>query len=115
MAFVIGVVYRPPNSNVVQFNETLNDIKSIANAFNAYFVNIGPTLAAKIPDLGINYRNFMPQQNNMSFFLSPDDDWEVKKIIAQLKDGAPGKDGIMSKGLNCISDCHFHMVCFPMN
>ena len=26
MAFVIGVVYRPPNSNVVQFNETLNDI-----------------------------------------------------------------------------------------
>ena len=24
MAFVIGVVYRPPNSNVVQFTETLN-------------------------------------------------------------------------------------------
>ena len=82
----------------------LNDKKSIANAFNAYFVNIGPTLASKIPDLGINYRNFMPQQNNISFFLSPVDDSEVKKIIAQLKDGAPGKDGIMSKGLKCISD-----------
>ena len=25
-------------------------------------------------------------------------------IIAQLKDGAPGKDGILSKGLKCISD-----------
>ena len=30
----------------------------------------------------------MPQQNNMSFFLSPVDDSEVKKIIAQLKDWA---------------------------
>ena len=39
----------------------------------------------------------MPQQNNMSFFLSPVDDSEVKKIIAQLKDGVPGKDGIMSQ------------------
>ena len=35
----------------------LNDKKSMANAFNAYFVNIGPTLASKIPNLGINYRN----------------------------------------------------------
>ena len=49
----------------------LNDKKSIANAFNAYFVNIRPILASKIPDLGIDYRNFMPQQNNMSLFLSP--------------------------------------------
>ena len=65
----------------------LNDKKYIANAFNAYFVNIGPTLASKIPDLGMNHRNFMPQQNNMSFFLSPVDDSEVKKHIAQLKDG----------------------------
>ena len=78
--------------------------KSIANAFNAYCVNIGPTLASKIPDLGINYRNVMPQQNNMSFFLRPVNDSEVKNIIAQLKDGAPGKDGIFSKGLKCISD-----------
>ena len=46
----------------------------------------------------------MPQQNNMSFFLSPVNDSEVKNIIAQLKDRAPGKDGIMSKGLKCISD-----------
>ena len=46
----------------------------------------------------------MTQQSNMSFFLSPVDDSEVKKNIAQLKDGAPGKDGIMSKGLKYISD-----------
>ena len=82
----------------------LNDKKSIANAFNDYFVNIGPTLASKIPKLGTAYRNFMPQQNNMSFFLCPAEELEVKKIILQLKDGAPGKDGIMSKAIKCISD-----------
>ena len=92
------------SSEFLHNGSILNDKKSIANAFNAYFVNIGPTLASKIPDLGINYRNFMPHQNNMSFFLSPVNDSEVKNIIAQLKDGAPGKDGIMSKGLKCISD-----------
>ena len=82
----------------------LNDKKSIANAFNDYFVNIGPTLASKISQLGIDYRNFMPQQNNMSFLLCPAEELEVKKIILQLKDGAPGKDGIMSKAIKCISD-----------
>ena len=82
----------------------LNDKISIANAFNDYFVNIGPTLTSQIPDLGINYRKCMPEQNKMSFFLSPTEESEVKKIIAELKDGAPGKDGIMSKSLKCISD-----------
>ena len=33
----------------------------------------------------------MPQQNNMSFSLSPVDDSEVKKIIAQLKAGPQAK------------------------
>ena len=82
----------------------MNDKKSITNAFNDYFVNNGPTLASKIPQLGIDYRNFMPQQNNMSSFLCPAEELEVKKIILQLKDGAPGKDGIMSKAIKCISD-----------
>ena len=59
----------------------------IAIAFNDYFVNINPTLASKIPDLGIDYRKFMLEQNEMSFFLSPTEESEVKKIIAELKDG----------------------------
>ena len=92
------------SSEFLHNGSILNDKKSIANAFDAYFVNTGPTLASKIPDLGINYRNFTPQQNNMSFFLSPVNDLEVKNIIAQLKDEAPGYDGILSKGLKCISD-----------
>ena len=92
------------SSEFLHNGSILNDKKSIANAFNDYFVNIGPTLASKIPQLGIDYRNFMPQQNDMSFFLCPAEELEVKKIILQLKNGAPGKDGIMSKAIKCISD-----------
>ena len=39
------------SSEFLHNGSILNDKKSIANAFNAYFVNIGPTLASKIPDL----------------------------------------------------------------
>ena len=85
-------------------NGILKDKVSIANAFNNFFVNIGPTLAAQIPKIGYHYQNFMPCSNSASFFSTPVEENEVKKIINQLKDGAAGKDGITSKGLKCISD-----------
>ena len=46
----------------------------------------------------------MPEQNKMSFFLSPTEESEVNKFIAELKDGAPGNDGIISKSFKCILD-----------
>ena len=104
----------------------LNDTKSIANVLNGCFLNIGPTLASKIPQLGIDYRNSMPYQNNMLLFLSPTDESEVKKNILHLKDGASGKDEIMSQAIKCISDdtaapltrqitYPSRKVCFPVN
>ena len=39
------------SSELFHNGSILNDKKFIANAFNAYFVNIGPKLASKIPDL----------------------------------------------------------------
>ena len=38
MAFVPGVVYRPPNSNVIQFNETLNDILAQVSHMPCYIM-----------------------------------------------------------------------------
>ena len=50
------------SSELAHNGSALNKTKFIANAFNYYyFVNIGPTLAFKIAQLGIDYRNFMPQ------------------------------------------------------
>ena len=52
--------------------------------------------------LGMNYRNFSPHQNDVSFFLSPVEGTEVREIIIQLKDGLPINDGIAPKGIKCI-------------
>ena len=38
MVFVIGLVYRPPNSNVVQFTETLNDILTQVSHMPCYIM-----------------------------------------------------------------------------
>ena len=46
----------------------------------------------------------MPQRNEYSLFLLPTTDQEVNDIIKQLKDGAPGKDGITSLSLKLVSD-----------
>ena len=83
---------------------TTSDPATIADAFNNYFVNIGPTLASNIPDQGIEYRSYMPSGNDYSMFLTPVSAPEVKKIIGHLKDDSPGKDGVTSKSLKCITD-----------
>ena len=85
-------------------NGTTSDPTTIANAFNNYFVNIGPTLASNIPDQGLQYRLYMPSRNEFSMFLTPVSVLEVRKIIGNFKDGSPGKDGVTSKSLKCISD-----------
>ena len=38
MAFVIGLVYRPPNSNVVQLTETLNDLLTEVSHMPCYIM-----------------------------------------------------------------------------
>ena len=48
-------------------NSILKDKVSFANAFNNFFVNIGPTLAAQIATVGYHYQNFMPCSNSASF------------------------------------------------
>ena len=44
-------------------NGITNDPAVIANAFNNYFVNIGPNLSSKIPEKGTQYRKYMPKGN----------------------------------------------------
>ena len=64
-----------------QNNGTTSDPATIANAFNNYVVNIGPTLASNIPDQGLEYRTYMPSGNEFSMFSTPVSAPEVKKII----------------------------------
>ena len=39
----------------------INDSQSIADKFNEYYVNVGPSLASKIPEGDISYRSYLPE------------------------------------------------------
>ena len=81
---------------------------AIANGFNNFFVNIGPTLASKITTVGISHRNFLKENLQSSFFLEPTNINEIKEVISKLKNGAPGRDEILPKHLKCISESIAH-------
>ena len=92
-------------SDKFMHNKTLiSDPVNIANCFNNYFVNIGPTLASKLPKENISHRDFLPERTTASLFLEPTDEVEIKKIIRNLKEGAPGQDGITANNIKCITD-----------
>ena len=82
----------------------ITDPKAIADGFNNYFVNIGPTLASKIPNSNLSHRRFLPENLNFSLFLEPANEMEIKNIIGLLKEGAPGQDDISSKNIKRIKD-----------
>ena len=98
--------------------------KTIADKFNDFFTNIGPTLASKIPKSNISFSNFMKDENAQSLFLQPVTDREISKIILSLKEGAPGVDNISASALKTVINeikspithiCQLSIVqgCFP--
>ena len=85
-------------------NKKITNPSEIANGFNDYFVNHGPTLAAKITSEGLSYKSFMHNDRHMSFFVDPTNEAEIINIINHLTEGAPGRDEIVARNLKCISD-----------
>ena len=47
-------------------NRVITDPLAISDGFNNYFVNIGPTLASKIPNNNISHRRFLPENFHYS-------------------------------------------------
>ena len=54
--------------------------------------------------MGDQYKSDMPAKNDLSMFVTPVPEPEMKKLIMQLNDGAPGRDGVTAKSLKCITD-----------
>ena len=65
---------------------TITNKQEIADAFNKYFVDIGPELANKIPTDTIQNPNSMPNLDlRDTFFLTPTTENEIYSIINNLK------------------------------
>ena len=73
-------------NKIVPDNCEIFDPKSIANAFNDYFANIGGNLASSIPTCSTSQtaREFMSSPICDSLFLSPVTKNEIEVDIAQL-------------------------------
>ena len=75
-------------------NKCVTDKRAIANGFNKYFVNVGPSLARNIDDVNISPIENMKGRNIQSMFIKPVFEQEVQTIIKRLKNSSAGWDAI---------------------
>ena len=95
---------------------SLTENKSmISDKFNEFFVNVGPNLAKKIPETGINPLHYMGSPEKQSIFLSNITCTEIINIIANLKNGAPGYDEISAPILKFIIEDIVHLLAYLYN
>ena len=77
---------------------TISDNKAIAEYFNNFFVNVGPTLAKNIPTCSNNFESFLSNRVDESIFLNPVTDEEILAIVQNSKSK-------LSKGYDDIDMC----------
>ena len=67
--------------------ESITGDENIANGFNNYFVNVGPSLANKIPATDTHFSQYLSDSTNVknSLFLNPVTVVEILQIVANVK------------------------------
>ena len=66
-------------------NKTITNPLDIADAFNVHFSSVGNKLKSVLPSTNANYRDYLPQPNPNSFYISPSTPTEVASLIRGLK------------------------------
>ena len=85
------------NINFIHNGKIYDKKKEIAENFNNYFINVGPSLAAKLPPIPDNPLQYMLDPEINSMFLNPTTEEEILKITLNLKDGSQGWDNLLPK------------------
>ena len=78
-------------------NKIITNKIDICNGFNTFFINIGPTLARKIPDTGKSPLIFMKNRVFDSMYVNEVTLEELHSVIKNLKESSPGWDQISAK------------------
>ena len=78
--------------------------KDIADRFNKFFTNIGPTLAKSIPKSSSLPQKYLNEKIKESVLFSPVLENEVKNILMLLKNSAAGWDGFDAQIIKQIKD-----------
>ena len=77
------------NDELITTDKTL-----ISEKFNDFFINVGPTLASKIPEQSVKPEYYLSKRIENSIFLSNVNEKEFDNILKSLKNGSPGHDEI---------------------
>jgi hypothetical protein len=70
--------------NILYKNITHTDSGEMSNCFNDFFVNIGNSVEAKIPRVDTPFTEFLKDKNNITLFLKPVNEDEVKSMISNM-------------------------------
>ena len=88
-----------------KYKDTIIDDKQlIANKFNDYFINVGPSLAKDIPKSNKTPHHYLKNRIIESIYLTPVIEEEVTKIISRFKDSAAGWDDMKPSVIKLIKD-----------
>ena len=91
-----------PTSLLVN-NTLITDPKKIANTFNKYFSSVGSSLQNKIHHHGKDFKHYLQNSNQHSFFVKPTNQIEVcNQIIALATNKAEGPTSIPTDILKLI-------------
>ena len=71
-------------SKILTNNTEVTDCKSIANAFNDFFSNIGRNVASSIPSGNASAMTCMPPAQEECIYLSPTTSEEIEEEISKL-------------------------------
>ena len=92
------------------------DPMEIAEGFNKFYINVGPSLASKIKDKNdICPTTFIKQSNPNSMYMSPVQSDEIVKIINSLKISSAGWDDIHSKIVKTSYDIYLDVMTHVFN
>ena len=84
-----------PPKQILKDGLQIDDPQAMAEAFNDFFVNLGPNLASKIPDSQTEFHSFLENRNSQSLFFAPAVEEEIKDIVNNLNNKkSSGFDGI---------------------
>ena len=86
-------------------NKVYTEPTDVANKFNEYFANIGPTLASTIKHSGKDFDEYLGNSCNSTCFFNPTDEYEILTIIKDLGKGkSPGYDNVKSDMVKMVAN-----------
>lgn len=92
------------SDDVIVNDMITSDKQEKADAFNDYFINVGPDLASKITHTDIDPLSFMGDPNPNTIYMNPVTPHEISLILTSLKKSSPGVDGIHPKIIPPLSE-----------